>query len=417
VQFRVTDSGGTNSVPSTRDIFVTPVNDAPVVTTTEGSTSYIGTPPAVKIDAGLTVGDVDDTNIEGAQVRIASGFTSGDDLVYVDQLGIAGVYNTATGVLTLTGTASVADYQTALRSIRYGRSISGNPSGARTVEFTVNDGDLDSAAATKDLQLNDQPVLTTTGSALSYTENAGLVAVDPEITAADADSATLSGATIQITSNFALGQDHLAFVPQLGIDGFVDPETGILTLFGTASVADYETALRSVTYENSSNDPSGATRTVTVQVDDGGAGSNLSAPVTRGIGVTPVNDAPAVTTSGGTTSYTEGDPATTIDSGLTVADADDTNIESAQVQISSGFESGDELTFTPQNGISGVYNAGVLTLTGTASVADYETALSSIEFSRTATGTQTSKTVEFKVNDGAIDSNAALKSIAITSAQ
>jgi hypothetical protein len=551
LRFQVTDSSGASSVPSTRDIFVTPVNDAPVVTTTEGSTSYIGTPPAVKIDAGLTVGDVDDTNIEGAQVRIASGFTSGDDLVYVDQLGIAGVYNTGTGVLTLTGTASLADYQTALRSIRYGHT-GGNPSGARTVEFTVNDGDLDSAAATKDLQLNDQPVLTTTGTALSYTENAGPVAVDPEITATDADSTTLSGATIQVTSNFVLGEDHLAFAPQLGITGFVDPETGILTLSGTASVADYQTALRSVTYENSSNDPSGATRTVvfraddgaagnnlsepvtrdievtpvndapvvavsdggvsytegdpatavdpgltvadvdsanlsgatiqitpnlssgedvlasveqpgitsaynattgtltltgsapvadyetairsvtyentsnnpssaprtvTVQVDDGAAGNNLSAPVTRGIGVTPVNDAPAVTTSDGTTSYTEGDPATAIDSGLTVADADDTNIESAQVQISSGFEAGDELTFTTQNGISGVYNAGLLTLTGTASVADYQTALRSIEFSRTAAGTQTSKTVEFKVNDGGVDSNAAPKSIAITPAQ
>ena len=39
------------------------------------------------------------------------------------------------GVLTLTGTASVADYESALRSIKY-RHTSDNRGGSVTVEFT-----------------------------------------------------------------------------------------------------------------------------------------------------------------------------------------------------------------------------------------------------------------------------------------
>jgi hypothetical protein len=411
LQFQVTDSGGASSIPSRRDIFVTPVNDAPVVATSDGSTSYTGNDPPAAIDSGLTVGDVDDTNIEAAQVQISSGFVAGDQLGFVDQSGISGSYNGDTGVLSLTGTASVADYQAALRSVTYSQTA-GNPSGSRTVDFTVNDGDLDSGVASKGLELNDKPVLTPTGSALSYNENAGPVPVDPAITATDADSATLSGATVAITGSFSSAEDSLSFTDQSGITGSYD-SNGTLTLSGTASVADYEAALRSVTYENTSDNPSTDTRTVTFQADDGAAVNNQSDPVTRDVSITPVNDAPVVTTSDGSTSYTWGDPATTIDSGLTVGDVDDASIESAQVRISSGFEAGDELVFVDQAGISGVYNTadGILTLTGTAPLADYEAALRSIGYSHTGEDPSASKTVEFTVNDGDVDSNAATKSI------
>jgi hypothetical protein len=258
-------------------------NDPPAVTTSVGSTSYTEGDPATTIDGSLTVTDADDTNLEGGQVRISNNFQSGDDLVFINQNGIGGVYNTGTGVLTLTGTASVADYQTALRSIQF-QTTNTNPSSSKTVEFKVNDGDADSNAATKSLSIS------------------------------------------------------------------------------------------------------------------------------------PSNDAPVVNTSGGSTSYTEGDPATTIDGSLTVTDADDTNLEGGQVRISNNFQSGDDLVFINQNGISGVYNTGtgVLTLTGTASVADYQTALRSIQFQTTNDNPSSSKTVEFKVNDGDVDSNAATKSLSIT---
>jgi hypothetical protein len=418
VRFQVTDSGGASSTPSTRDIFVTPVNDAPVVTPTEGSTSYTEGDPLTAVDSGLTVGDVDNTSLQGGQVRISSGFQSADELVFVDQNGISGSYNTGTGVLTLTGTASVANYQTALRSIKY-RHTGDNPDASKTVEFVVNDGQLDANPATKDIAVtpvNDKPVLSGTTGALSYTENAPPVVVDPGIGATDPDSATFAGATVQISSNLSVSEDRLAVADQNGITGSYDEGTGTLTLSGTASVADYETALRSVTYENTSDNPSTATRTVTFRADDGGTSDNLSDPITRDIDVTPVNDAPVVTTSDGPTGYAAGDiVGPYVDAALTVSDADDTNIESAQVKIASGYQSGDDLVYVDQSGISGVYNAGtgVLDLTGSAPVADYEAALRSVRYRYTGESSPGPKAVEFTVNDGDLGSAAATKNIVV----
>src|SRR5205823_1256311 len=113
------NDGHADSNAATVDVTITGVSNAPVVTTTAGSTPYTEGNPATTIDGGLTVSDPDDTNLESARVRVSSGFQSGDDLVFVDQNGISGTYNTGTGVLTLTGTASVSDYQAAVRSIKF----------------------------------------------------------------------------------------------------------------------------------------------------------------------------------------------------------------------------------------------------------------------------------------------------------
>jgi hypothetical protein len=414
LRFQVTDSDGANSGVASRGIQVTPVNDAPTVTTSPGPTSYTGNDAPVAVDSGVVPFDVDDTHLEGAKVTITDA-ENGDVLGFSDQNGITGSYDSGTGVLTLSGSATEAHYQTALRSVTYSNS-QGNPSGSRTVEFVVNDGDLDSAAASKTVEVNDKPVLDTSDTALSYTENDGPVAVDAGITATDADTATLAGATVTIGANFASAEDELDFSDQNGITGSYNDSTGVLTLAGTASVADYQAALRSVTYENSSDNPSAATRTVSFKADDGQSFNNLSDPATRDVAITPVNDAPEVDTSAGSTSYTEGDAATAVDSALTVSDVDDTSLEGAQVSISAGHESGDELVFAAQLGITGGYDSGtgVLTLSGTASVADYQTALRSIEFRHTGDNPAASKTVQFKVNDGAADSSAAAKDIAVT---
>ncbi|HEV2813791.1 MAG TPA: Ig-like domain-containing protein [Solirubrobacteraceae bacterium] len=412
IQFQVTDSSGANSTPSRRDVFITPVNDAPEVTASEGSTLYTGA--ATAVDPALIAIDVDDDDLEGARITIASGLATGDELVFADQLGITGSYDADLGVLSLSGPAPVADYQTALRSVEF-LHTGGDPSGERTVEFATNDGDLESNPDTKHVEVNDEPVLTAGEGILAYTENDGPVAVDTAIAATDPDSPTFASATVSISAGFSQAEDELAFVDANGISGSYDDTTGVLALSGTASVADYESALRSVTYENTSDDPSTA-RTVSFQVDDGAPYNNLSNTVTRDVAITPVNDAPEVATSAGSTAYTEGDAATAVDATLTVADVDDANLEGARATISAGHQAADALTFADQAGITGLYDGdtGVLTLSGTATVAEYETALRSIEYSHSGDDPSASKTVEFTVNDGELDSAAATKDIAVT---
>ncbi len=88
-------------------ITVTAVNDAPVVTTTGGALAYTENEAATAIDAGLTVSDVDNTNLTGATVSISANYASGQDvLAFTNQNGITGSWNAGTGVLTLSGSAT-----------------------------------------------------------------------------------------------------------------------------------------------------------------------------------------------------------------------------------------------------------------------------------------------------------------------
>ncbi len=123
---------------------------------------------------------------------------------------------------------------------------------------------------------------------LNYTENDGPVAIHSNVNLNDFDSTNLVGATVQITSGFSASQDLLAFTNQLGITGSYNPTSGVLTLTGTTTVANYETALRSITYENTSEAPT-SSRTISFTVDDGSA---TSAVGTRSIAITPLNDTP-----------------------------------------------------------------------------------------------------------------------------
>ena len=140
--------------------------------------------------------------------------------------------------------------------------------------------------------------------------------VDSGLTVADADTANLTGATVSIGT--ANSTERLAFTAGNGITGSYNNGTGVLTLTGTSSVANYQTALRSVTYQDTGDNPTAA-RTITFTVNDGAA---ASAPATKNITIAVQNDAPQVTTTAATTGYTEQDAPMVIDSGLTVADPD-----------------------------------------------------------------------------------------------
>ncbi|WP_449394899.1 hypothetical protein [Devosia riboflavina] len=262
-------------------------------------------------------------------------------------------------MLTLAGTSSVANYQAALRSVTY-RSSSENPTDAvRTVEFQVTDGQsanaLSNVGSTTVVvtSVNDAPVLTASGST-SYAEDGTPAVVSSALTISDVDSATLNNASVRISNNFSAG-DQLNFINQNGISGSYSAATGVLTLTGGASVADYQAALRSVTYSTTSNTPSTATRSVSFQVDDGASTNDLSNTVTRTISVSATNDAPVVT-AGGSIDYTENGAAKVINSSLTLSDVDSNNLTGATIKIGTNFVAGDILAFTNQNGISGSYN-------------------------------------------------------------
>ena len=137
---------------SARRVFTT--LDNVVLTAASSDTTYVENDAATVIQARLILNDVDDTNLESATVAITGGFQAGADVLgFINQNGITGSYNEASGVLTLSGAATVAQYQAALASVTYLNS-SENPSETdRTISFIVNDGSLNSLAATSTVKV------------------------------------------------------------------------------------------------------------------------------------------------------------------------------------------------------------------------------------------------------------------------
>jgi hypothetical protein len=113
------------------------------VVTTSGSTSYAEAAAATVIQANLSLADLDNSSFTGATVTISNSL-AGDELAFSNTSSITGTYDSSSGVLTLVGNASKADYQAALRTVTY-RSTSTDPTEnrarlSRTINFAINDG-------------------------------------------------------------------------------------------------------------------------------------------------------------------------------------------------------------------------------------------------------------------------------------
>jgi hypothetical protein len=149
---------------------------------------------------------------------------------------------------------------------------------------------FDHIRVTGDFVIGSPPTLANIeGAALSFTEGEAAKQITTSLTVTD-DGANITGATARLVTNNVGSQDVLAdngSVPVSITVGAYNSGTGTLPLSGTASVADYQTALRAITYQNTHpTNPSGATRTIRFQVTD--TDSNTSNFQDRNINVIPV---------------------------------------------------------------------------------------------------------------------------------
>lgn len=146
------------------------------------------------------------------------------------------------------------------------------------------------------IDVNDAPVVTTSAGTNSYTEGAAAVVVDAGITLTDQDNSTLSSATVAISGNLQTAEDKLSISLSSATMGNItasyDSGTGVMTLSSlgaSATLAQWQAALRAVTYANTSKNPSTATRSINFSVNDGSLASMWS---TKTVSLIAVNDAP-----------------------------------------------------------------------------------------------------------------------------
>ncbi len=201
-------------------VLITAVNDAPILAGAGSTTSYPENAAATAIAAGLTVSDIDSTTLASAKVSISGGFQSSEDLLaFTNAVGmgnITGSYNSGTGVLTLNSTgatATLAQWQTALRAVTYANGSDAPDTTSRAISFSVNDGSADSAAVTQMLTVsavNDAPTLTTTNPALTGTNEDTVSSATPVSTLLTdtgyADDGALSGIAITATTGNGIWQ-------------------------------------------------------------------------------------------------------------------------------------------------------------------------------------------------------------------
>ncbi|MBX7448074.1 hypothetical protein GR927_08725 [Mycolicibacterium sp. 3033] len=396
LSFLVTDADGRVSSPGLIAVTIVsaPLNVAPLVVTSSVNVSYTAGGTPLIIDGNLSLLDLDSTTLKGATVKIVGNFAAGDILGWGTQPGISGSYDGATGTLTFTGNADVNVYQQLLRSVTISTGTSALAT-IKTVSFTVTDfqnatslpGSV--AVTVVAAPVNLSPLVTTLLGPI-YTAGNTAVAVNPLLTVLDLDSSTMQGASVAITGNFAPG-DVLSFTPTSGIVGNFDTATGVLTFVGNASTATYQQLLRSVTFASG---VSGATalKTITFTVTDslGAVSPNATALVTQ-----TANSAPVLTAPLGGGVLLLGAQVLS----PTAVILDDSSFLNQAVVTITNVQSVDVLSFTATGDITGNYSGGVLTLSGLGTVAEYQSVLQSVRFSKTGSNLLGFRNITMVVRD------------------
>ena len=247
--------------------------------------------------------------------------------------------------------------------------------------------------------------------------------VDPTITGTVSSQATTSETPLDPFSGVTIGDANAGATDALSITlsgpgalsgTGLSVSSGIYTLTGTAAAITSE--LRALSFTPVDVVPNTSVTTTFTLSDTSSAVSQL--PV---VATTAVTDSdPVVTpevTGGASVSYVAGASPVALDAGLALADAAAASLSAATVSISAGFVLGDELSVgSPQAGIASQYNAatGVLSLSGSASLAAYQTELDSVAYA-SASATTSSRTITWSVNDGVNASAPATSQVSVSS--
>ena len=503
VQYRLEQNGGSEEIglDHIRVEGTVSANNAPVLASIEAAAiMYTEGDVATQISSTITVSDADAGDmIESTTIQITANNDPTEDVLAVGTPpgGTVVNFTAAIGTLTITGPASLAAYQTALRSVTYQNTDAVNPSTAtRTVQFQVNDGTDNSNFQSRNVQITSTIVsstiphleeLDTDGEGARYTSstyragtgdffersttnpatdhsgpftftapqggafwasedinNAGNPLGDHGILRLqNLDSTGLSSLQVHLylAELAALSESDDKIEIQYAFDGNIpvnptDLSSGNYTTFGrfvpdspdvfTEGAMKLDSDLDGVTNGDPEDVASpiltsmmteftfdipvtGNTLSVQIRIQQEGGSEELAFDHIRVTGSAAVGTPPVLANiEGAPLGFTEGDPATQVSGTITVSDPDPSDIASATVQITGNYVMGQDVLGddggVPAAITVSLFDAatGTLNLTGSASVADYQTALRAITYVNT-NGTNPSaatRTVSFQATDG-----------------
>ncbi len=424
------DMGGSNAAdPAISTITVVPVNDAPTVdldgsddppatgfsaTFTEGAGPAPGA--AVAIASSNTLIDDVDGDVLSVSVTLTNPIDTGFEALSVGTLPDSVMADVSSG-LTITFTAAVgmsptgADFAAAVEAVTY-QNTSQNPTGGteRLIEVVATDDmEASNAAAISTITVvptNDVPLvdldssdgLPATGFSATFTEGVGATDGTPvDIASAntaigDVDGEVVS-VTVTLTNPLDVGFEALS-VGTLPDSVMANVSTGnAITFTAVAGMsptgADFAAAVEAVTYQNTSQNPTGGAgneRIIhVVATDDMGASNN---PAVSSITVMAVNDAPSITPEEPTATFMENGPASVIAPANLDIEDPDSDIATVVVTLENPLNGANEFIQIDTAGLDlGALGISVvplsgfqLTLTGPASAENFETVLARLEY-------------------------------------
>ncbi|MCK5756998.1 MAG: hypothetical protein KAH46_30275, partial [Mycobacterium sp.] len=337
----------------------------------------------VKLVSSATITDLDSDQLSKAVLKIATLAQDGDVLGYVAPNGnpITASWDAASKTLTLSGVATKAQYEQAIEAVTF--SATGGILAVRSVTISLTDdtgvNTLIPAAVLAGARYSLAPTVAPVG-APTYTIGKAPVRLISAVDVGDLDSDYMSKATLKITL-LAQSGDTLGYVAPNGnpITASWDAGSKTLTLQGVATKAQYEEALKAVTF--SATGGALLVRTVSVNVvDDTGVESVLAGTVLANV----ANPLPPLVTPIGRLPYGAGNSPVNPIAAVDIADADSDYMFGATVEISNNYNNGDVLGYVApaNNPITASWNAStqILTLSGTATKAQYEAALKAVTF-------------------------------------
>lgn len=244
--------------------------------------------------------------------------------------------------------------------------------------------------------------------ATTFTAGGGGVAIaDPGAAITAGSSPTLTRMTITIANPFD-GNDESLSADVTGANITVsdyNPASGQLILSGTDTVAHYQMVLGTVRFNDTAAPITGNARKITVRVNDGAAAARAVTTLTMEGAV----NAPTISSTDDTSSAGSKQPTRVHSAAVIVKDADSAALAGATVTILNLLDAPNEIlaAVTTGTNIAASFNpyTGILTLTGSDTVAHYQQVLDSVTYTNLAEVPDvTLRRISFTVSDGALQS-------------
>ncbi|MEM8499380.1 MAG: LamG-like jellyroll fold domain-containing protein [Pseudomonadota bacterium] len=339
--------------------------------------------PVQAVDSDATITDADSGNLNSVTVTLGNPINGAAEILAANTAGtsIAATYASGTGVLSLTGSDTVANYQQVLRTVTYNNVSAVPDTTARTLTVIANDGDNNGNVAVSVISVtavNNIPAFITLDANPTYTEGSSAINLDgtsgisdPELNALNGAAGNYGGSTLQLARDTGPNaDDQFSFSDGNGITlagGNLVKNSQVIATFDTISVVgellvnftdvnteipnsvDVNNILSQITYENSNSNPP-ATVDIDFLFDDGntssqGTGGSGQANSVLTVNISASNDGPVL--SNNNLTVIEGNTVTLSAAQLSASDVD--SDDSTLIFTVSGVSGGQfELASSPQ---------------------------------------------------------------------